>query len=225
MKQTIRGTTLQVLDVELQEGESMYTESGGMAWMSSNIAMDTNTHGGVMKGIGCMFTGESLFMTTYTCKKGTGVVTFCSEFPGKILKFDMKDRTILCQRDAFMAAEQSVNLEITFTKRFGTGFFGGEGFFLQKLSGSGKAYVEISGEITEFNLKEGQVLKVDTTHIGAFEETVDYDIQRIKGVKNMLFGGEGIFLATLTGPGKVWLQSMPIASLAKKIIRYMPPKR
>ena len=226
MKHAIRGTTLQVLDVELTKGESVYTESGGMSWMSANIGMDSNMKGGIGKAFGRMFAGESMFMTTYSCQEGIGLISFCNEFPGKIIEHDLAEgQSIICQRDSFMVAESHVELKAEFTKRFGVGLFGGEGFFLQKITGPGKAFLEFAGEITEYNLGEGQTLKVDPGHIGAFEPTVSYDITRIKGIKNMLFSGEGLFLATLTGPGKIWLQSMPIRNLAKKIIPYIPTKK
>lgn len=223
MEYKIRGSTLPVLDVQLQEGETVYTEAGGMAWMSGNIEMSSNMKGGFMKSIKRAVSGESLFIVNYTCSKGNGVVTFTNEFPGQILPVDASN-TLICQRDAFMAGEEGVDLDIELAK-IGAGLFGGEGLVLQKISGQGKAFLEIDGELTEYNLKEGQVLKVDPGYIGAFEKSVDYDINRVKGIKNMFFGGEGIFLATLTGPGKVWLQSMPVADLAKKLIPYLPEKR
>ena len=226
MKYEIRGTTLQVVDIELDANESVYTESGGMAWMSPNIDMTTNTKGGLMKGLGRMLAGESLFMTTYTCNRGTGMISFANEFPGKVIPMDLKEGdSIIAQRDAFMCAESSVELAMHFRKKLGAGLFGGEGFIMQKLTGPGRVFIEFSGEITEYNLKEGQVLKVDPGHIGMFETSVDFDISRVKGIKNIFFSGEGLFLATLRGPGKVWLQSMPIPNLAKKIIKYMPAGR
>ena len=226
MQYQIRGENLPVLDVNLEKGESIYTEAGGMGWMSANIDMSTNMKGGLGKAIGRVFGGESLFMTTYTCNSGSGLVTFCSEFPGKIVTFDFtsESQPIICQRDAFMAAQPSVELSVEIVRKLGAGFFGGEGFFLQKISGQGTAWLELAGDVTEYELKEGQVLKVDPGHIAAFESQVTYDISRVKGLKNMLFGGEGIFLATLTGPGKIWLQSMPIANLVKKIVHTLPKK-
>ena len=216
---TVRGTTLPVLDVELDAGESVFTESGGMAWMSPNMDMSSDMKGGLGKALGRVFSGESLFMVTYTCREGRGLISFCSEFPGKIVPFDLSDgESVICQRDAFMMAETGVDLKMEFKKKIGAGFFGGEGFFLQKITGPGKAFLEYSGEITEYTLEANQTLKVDPGYIGAFEPTVDYDIERVKGVKNMLFGGEGLFLATLSGPGKVWLQSMPLANLASKLM-------
>ncbi len=225
MKYVIRGTTLPILDVQLAEGESVYTESGGMAWLSPNVSMESNMKGGLGKAFGRILSGESLFMVTYTCMQGTGLIAFCSESPGKIIPFNLKEgQSIICQRDAFMVAESGVDLKMEFTKKFGSGFFGGEGFFLQKITGPGTAFLELAGEITEYNLQEGQTLKIDPGYIGAFEPTTTYDITRIKGVKNMLFSGEGLFLATVTGPGKIWLQSMPLSNLAQKIAHYIPKK-
>lgn len=225
MEFKIRGTTLQIVDVELKQGESVYTESGGMAWMSSNISMNSNMKGGLGRSIGRIFSGESLFLVTYMCTAGTGLISFCNEFPGKIIPMNLgKGEAIIGQRDAFLVAEQSVELRMEFVKRFGAGFFGGEGFFLQRMTGPGTVFLELAGEITEYQLKEGQTLKVDPGYIGAFEPSVKYNIVRVKGIKNMLFGGEGIFLATLTGPGKIWLQSMPLSHLAKKVLSTMPKK-
>ncbi len=226
MKHTIRGTTLQIADVELSQGESVFTESGGMSWMSPNIGMESGLKGGVGRSIGRMFSGESLFMTTYTCQEGTGIISFCNEFPGKIIKKKLEDgESIICQRDAFMMAETGVELKMEFNKRLGAGIFGGEGFFLQRITGPGNAFLELAGEITEYDLEEGQSLKIDPGYIGAFESSVKYDIARVQGIKNMLFSGEGLFLATLSGPGKIWLQSMPIPNLAKKIVKYLPKKK
>ena len=225
MEHEIRGADLPILDMQLDEGESMFTESGGMAWMSTNIEMKSNMRGGLGKAIGRMFSGESLFMVNYTCTEGTGIISFCNEFPGKIIPFNLKqNESIICQRDAFMAAEQNIDLKMEFVKKIGAGLFGGEGFFLQRLTGPGKAFLEFAGEMTEFELEEGQTLRVDPGYVGAFEPSVSYDIQRIKGIKNMFFGGEGIFLVTLTGPGKIWLQSMPLQNLVKKMTPYLPKK-
>ena len=225
MKYDIRGSVMQTVDVWLEAAESVYTESGGMAWMSPNIEMATGAKGGLLKGLGRMLSHESFFLTTYTCAEGQGIVTFASEFPGKVLPFSLKEgQSIICQKDAFMCAESTVQLSMHFRKRLGAGFFGGEGFILQKLTGPGTAFVEISGELTEYDLKEGQILKVDQGHIGIIEPTVDFDIARVKGLKNILFSGEGLFLATVKGPGKIWLQSMPLANLANKIASRLPSK-
>jgi len=223
MKYNIRGTILQVVDIELEEGESVYTEAGGMAWMSPNIDMETSTKGGIMKGLGRMFAGESLFMATYTCNKGTGMISFANEFPGKIIPMELKQgESIIAQRDAFMCAESTVNMEMHFRKKLGAGLFGGEGFIMQKLSGPGTAFIEIAGEITKYTLKGDQMLKVDPGYLGMFEPNVAFDVTRVKGAKNILFGGEGLFLGTLKGPGDVWLQSMPLSNLAGRLRRFMP---
>lgn len=222
MKYKIRGTTLQIADLELDAGEAVFTEAGGMCWMSPNMEMQTSTRGGLMKGLGRMLAGESLFMVTYRCTEGTGLISFASEFPGKIIPMSLGEgQTIIAQRDAFMAAEDSIKVEMHFRKKLGAGLFGGEGFILQKVTGPGTVFFEVAGEITEYNLQEGQTLKVNPGYIAMFEPTVSYDITTVKGVKNILFAGEGIFLATLTGPGKVWLQSMPVSVLAGKLSRYI----
>ena len=225
MKYDIRGTTMQTVDVWLEAGEAMYTESGGMCWMTSNMSMSTSGKGGLLKGLGRMMSGESFFLTTYTCDEGSGMVTFASEFPGKILPFELAEgQSIICQKDAFMAAEPTVELSMHFRKKLGAGFFGGEGFILQKLTGPGTVFLEISGELTEYDLKEGQTMKIDQSHLGAMDPTVNFDITRVKGLKNIFFSGEGLFLGTVTGPGKVWLQSMPLANIANKIASVLPSK-
>jgi len=223
MEYKITGSVMESVDIHLEKGEAIYTESGGMAWMRGAIDMDTTTRGGVMSGLGRMLSGESLFLTTYTCESNDGLITFTPEAPGKIL--DMKlnaGQSLICQKDAFMCAEDSVELEMHFRKKLGAGFFGGEGFILQKITGPGVAFIEVPGEVREYTLSAGEIIKVDPGHIAMFEPTVDYDIDRVKGVRNVLFGGEGLFLATLKGPGKIWLQSLPLSNLAAKLSRYMP---
>lgn len=223
MKYDIHGTTLQTLDITLSQGESVFTESGGMAWMTGDIEMTTNTRGGLMKGLARSLAGESLFLTTYTCNGPGGLITFTPEAPGSIIPVELgAGQSRICQKDAFMVAEESVELEVHFRRKLGTGLFGGEGFILQKLTGPGTAWVEIAGELRSYTLKPGQTMKVDPGHIAMYEPTVDYDINRVKGVRNIFFGGEGLFLATLTGPGRVWLQSLPLANLASKLAQYIP---
>lgn len=225
MDYKIYGTVMQTLDVHLKQGEAVYTESGGMAWMRGNIAMDTNTKGGVMAGLGRALSGESLFMTTYTCQSPDGLITFTPEVPGKVLDVQLAGgQSLICQKDAFMCAQDSVQLEMHFRKKLGAGFFGGEGFILQKITGPGVAFIEIPGELREYELPKGATMRVDPGHIAMFEPTVKYDIARVKGLKNIFFSGEGLFLATLQGPGKVWMQSLPISNLAAKLARYMPTK-
>jgi uncharacterized protein (TIGR00266 family) len=226
MEHFITGEVMQTLDIRLQPGEAIFTESGGMAWMAGDIEMSTDTRGGLLKGLGRSLAGESLFMTTYSCRSRGGMIVFTPESPGKILDFNLgAGQSLICQKDAFMCAADSVTLEMHFRKRLGAGLFGGEGFILQKVTGPGMVFLEIAGEVREYTLQQGQVMKVDPGHIALYEPTVDYDIQRVKGVKNIFFGGEGLFLATLKGPGKIWLQSMPLSNLAAKIVRYMPAQK
>lgn len=223
MEYYITGEVMQTLDIRLRAGESVFTESGGMAWMTGDIEMTTDTRGGLLKGLGRSLAGESLFMTTYKCGSGSGMVVFTPESPGKILPFELAPgQSLICQKDAFMCASDTAKLEMHFRKRLGAGLFGGEGFILQKVTGPGMVFLEIAGEMRDYVLGSGQVMKVDPGHIALYEPTVDYDIQRVKGVKNILFGGEGLFLATLKGPGKIWLQSMPLSNLAGKLARYLP---
>jgi uncharacterized protein (TIGR00266 family) len=224
MDYQIVGTTLQAVIIQLEPGQVVFSESGGMAWMSGNITYNTTTGGG---GIGGMFkraiSGESLFIVDYTCSSGRGLVAFASEFPGKIVPLHLgPGQQVIAQKDAFMCAEKSVQIEMHFRRKLGSGFFGGEGFILQKLTGPGIAFVELDGEIVEYTLEAGQLLKVDTGHVAMFEPTVQFDIEMVKGFKNILFGGEGLFLSTLRGPGRVWLQTMPAMNLAKRLAQYLP---
>lgn len=223
MRYDIRGEVLQTVDVWLDEGEQVFCESGGMCWMSPNIEMSTGADGGLLKSLGRMFSGESFFLNTFTCTEGEGLIAFCNEFPGKIVPWELgPGESIICQKDAFMAAEKGVEMSVHFQKKLGAGFFGGEGFILQKLTGPGTVWLELAGEVTEYELKERQTLKLDQGHLGVMEPSVDFDLTRVKGVKNVLFGGEGLFLASVMGPGKVWLQSMPLANLAAKLHSRMP---
>lgn len=225
MRYEIHGTVLPTLEVYLGNGESMYTESGGMAWMKGNIEMTTNTKGGLMKGLGRALAGESLFMTTYTSHDPEALIVFTPEAPGQVIDVRLEaGQSLICQKDAFMCAENSVEMKMHFRKKLGAGFFGGEGFILQQITGPGLAFLEIPGEVREYTLQAGETMKVDPGHIACFEPTVHYDIAMVKGLTNMLFGGEGLFLATLTGPGRIWLQSLPLSNLAAKLAKYMPAK-
>ncbi|MGD2105623.1 MAG: TIGR00266 family protein [Anaerolineae bacterium] len=221
MEFEIVGSSMQTLLVKLDAGEAMYTERGGMAWLS-NVDMDTSARGGLMKGLGRMVSGESLFMTTYIARGGGGTIAFTPEAPGRVLAMRLEARqAMLCQRDAFMCAEESVDLSVHFHQRLGAGLFGGEGFFLQKVEGPGYAFFEIAGEAYETTLASDGVLSVDPGHIALLDPSVDFSITRVKGVRNMLLGGEGLFLAKLAGPGNVWLQSLPLPNLAAKLNRYI----
>ena len=225
MQYKIEGNVFPTLEIQLTRGESVFTESGGMAWMSQGIDMSTSTRGGLMAGIGRALAGESLFMVTYACKGQAGSVTFTPEAPGLILDMDLApNQSLICQKDTFLCAEQSVQMAIHFSKRLGAGIFGGEGFILQKITGPGKAFMAIPGNVIERNLAAGEKLLIDPGHIAMFEPSINYDISMVKGLKNVIFAGEGLFLATLTGPGKIWLETMPIANLAAKIRKYIPSK-
>jgi uncharacterized protein (TIGR00266 family) len=219
----IDGTTLQVVTIQLQPGEVIYSESGGMSWMSGNVEMKTHSGGGLGKMFKRALSGESLFITDFFVKGGAGVVAFASEFPGKIIPFDLgPGESLIIQKDAFMCAEKSVDLDLHFRKRLGTGFFGGEGFIMQKVTGPGLVFAEVDGEVVEYDLQPGQVLRVDTGHLAMMEAGVDFDVTLVKGISNILLGGEGLFLGTLRGPGKVWLQTMPMSKLAAKMAQFMP---
>lgn len=219
----IDGTTLQVVTIELEPGEVIYSESGGMSWMSGNVEMRAHSGG----GLGGMFkralSGESLFITDFYVTRGQGTIAFASDFPGKIIPFNLKPgESMIVQKTAFMCAEKSVELDLHFRKQLGAGIFGGEGFIMQKITGPGLAFLEVDGEVVEHDLQPGQQLKVDTGHLAAMEASVDFDVTLVKGFRNILLGGEGLFLASLRGPGKVWLQTMPLSKLAQKIVQYIP---
>jgi uncharacterized protein (TIGR00266 family) len=219
----IDGTTLQVVTIELEPGEVIYSESGGMSWMTGNVEMSTHSGGGLGRMVKRALSGESLFITDFYVEQGRGTVAFASEFPGKIIPFDLKPgESIVVQKDAFMCAEKSVDMDLHFRKRLGTGFFGGEGFIMQRITGPGLAFIEVDGEVVEYELHPGQQLKVDTGHLAAMESSVDFDVTMVKGFRNILLGGEGLFLASVRGPGKVWLQTMPMSKLAQKIAQFMP---
>ena len=219
----IDGTTLPVVSIELEPGEIIYSESGGMSWMTGNVEMKTHSGGGLGRMFKRALSGESLFITDFFVNSGRGTVAFASEFPGKIIPFNLRPgESIIVQKDAFMCAEKSVEMDLHFRKRLGTGFFGGEGFIMQRITGPGLAFLEVDGEVIEYQLESGQQLKVDTGHLAAIEASVDFDVTMLKGFRNILLGGEGLFLASVRGPGKVWLQTMPMSKLAQKIAQFMP---
>lgn len=223
MEYKVFGNDLPAVSVRLNKGESIYTQSGGMSWMDSGIMMETNMKGGLLKGIGRMFSGESLFMATYTATKPDSEIVFASTFPGAILDLDIsRGRNIIAQKEAFLCAEQGVDLSVEFTKKFSAGLFGGEGFILQRISGSGKVFLEVAGSVVERELASGETIKADTGNVVAFEDAVRYEIEMVKGFKNIFFGGEGLFLTKLTGPGKVWLQTITMQNFASRIIPFVP---
>ena len=223
LRYKIIGTTMQAVAIEVPQGQTVFSERGGMSWMSANVKMETNMEGGLGGAFKRMFSGESLFMVSFTSTGGTALIGFSAELPGKIVPLNLgAGQQMICQKDAFMVAERSVQLDIHFRRKLGAGFFGGEGFVMQRLTGPGLAFVELDGEIVEYTLESGQMLKVDTGHVAMYEPTVQMDVEMIRGFKNILFGGEGLFLTTLRGPGRVWLQTMPAMNLAKKLAQYMP---
>lgn len=224
MQYRVIGDTMPAVEVMFDApGESMYTQSGGMAWMTDGVEMSTNTKGGLMKGLGRMFSGESLFMATYQAQRAGAMIAFASTVAGRILPVDVSvNGGLICQKGAFLCAQDTVNLDITFTKKFSAGLFGGEGFILQDINGHGMAFLEIDGDMVEKHLGAGEVLKVDTGNVVAFEKTVGYEIETVKGLGNIFFGGEGLFLTKLTGPGRVILQTQNIAEFAGRIARFIP---
>lgn len=224
MQYQIIGSTMPAVQIQFDApGEAMYTQAGGMAWMSDGITMESNMKGGLGKSIGRMFAGESLFMATYTAQAPGTYIAFASTVAGEVLPVDVSNG-LICQKGAFLCAQPSVNLNITFTKRFSAGLFGGEGFILQELSGQGVAFLEIDGDRVERVLAPGEVIKVDTGNVVAFERTVSYEIETVKGLGNILFGGEGLFLTRLVGPGRVILQTQNFNEFAGRIARMIPSK-
>ena len=222
MKYEIQGTPMPVVLVELEAGEKMINEGGSMSWMSPNLKMETSA-GGFGKALGRMFSGESIFQNIYTAEGGKGMIAFASSFPGKIVAVEITpDRPIIAQKSAFLAATEGVDLSVHFQKKLGAGLFGGEGFIMQKISGSGIAFLEIDGSTVEYELASGQQLIVDTGYLALCDQSVTIDIQRVKGAKNVLFGGEGLFNTVLTGPGKVTLQTMPACKFANMISAALP---
>ncbi len=221
MRYEIKGGSFPVVICQLQDGESMITEKGSMVWMSPNMAMETQG-GGLGKMFSKAFSGESMFHNVYTAQ-GDGMIAFGSSFPGKILAVEVgSGRELILQKSAFLASQPTVELSIAFNKKLGVGFFGGEGFIMQRLSGYGMAFVEIDGDLVEYDLAPGQQLVVDTGNVAGFESTVTMDIRQVPGLKNKLMGGEGLFNTYLTGPGKIWLQTMPIISMAAALSGLLP---
>ena len=222
MKYEIKGGSFPVVICYLENGEKMITERGSMAWMSPNVQMETKG-GGLGKMFSKAFSGESMIQNHYTARGSNGMIAFTSSFPGEIKVLEIgPGREMIVQKSAFLASEAGVNLSVHFQKRIGAGLFGGEGFIMQRLSGSGLAFVEIDGDLIEYELKPSQQLIVDTGNVAGFEPSVQMDIQTVPGAKNMLFGGEGIFNTVLTGPGRVWVQTMPIYNVANAIRPYIP---
>ena len=221
MQYEIKGDQLPVVVCTLNPGESMITERGAMSWMTSNMRMQTQA-GGVGKAIGRMFSGESMFQNKYTAEGSAGLIAFASSFPGEIRAIQIAPgQSIVAQKSAFLAAEPGVELSIHFRKKLGAGFFGGEGFIMQRLSGNGIAFVEIDGYAVEYELAAGQQMVIDTGYLAAMTSSCNMDIQSVSGIKNALFGGEGLFNTVVTGPGKIILQSMPVNNVASSIAPFI----
>jgi len=218
----VLGTIMQTVVMHLRAGQTVYTETGALSWMQEGIRMDTNMRGGLGGILGRVFTGESLFVANFTAERDNAMIAFSAEFPGKIIPLNLaQGQSIVAQRDSFLVAEKSVNMAVQFQRRFGA-FFGGEGLLMQRFDGPGTVFAALDGEVVEYTLNPGERLKVDTGHVALFEPSVDFSVEFVKGFKNILFGGEGLLFATLTGPGRVWLQSMPMSKLAGAIAQYLP---
>ena len=226
MKYEVIGNTVPAVELTLNTGEAIVSQSGGMTWQSEGIAMSTDTNGGIKKGIGRMFSGDSFFMNTYMAEQDNAKIAFASTLPGKIFPVDLSTipNGIIAQKGAFLCAEKSVQFDIAFTRKFSAGLFGGEGFILQNIHGLGTAFLEIDGDVVEKDLAPGEVIKVDTGNVVAFDKSVSYSIEIIKGFSNVIFGGEGLFLTKLVGPGKVILQTQNFNDFAGRIISKIPAK-
>lgn len=222
MKYEIKGGNLPVAICHLEAGETMITENGSMSFMSPNMEMDTNA-GGFGKALGRMFSGESIFQNFYTAKGGEGMIAFASSFPGSIVPFEIAPgKELIVQKSGFLASEKTVELSVHIQKKLGAGFFGGEGFIMQKLSGYGIAFVEFDGAVLEYDLAPGQSMVLDTGYLAAMEASCKMEIQQVAGLKNKLLGGEGFFNTVISGPGKVWIQTMPMNKVAGAIRPYIP---
>ena len=223
MQYEIVGGSFPAVNMELNAGETVVTQSGAMAWCDHNIEMSTNAEGGLLKSLGRMFSGASLMFVKHTAKTDESKITFSTSFPGTIKEFIVdENHEYIAQKSAFLVAQESVNIDATINKNFWAGLLGGEGFVLQKFTGNGLLLAEIDGSVVELDLKEGESIKVETGHVALFEAKVQYDVESVKGFKNIFFGGQGLFLTTLTGPGKVWLQTLTAQDMAQKLIPFMP---
>jgi uncharacterized protein (TIGR00266 family) len=223
MRYVISGTVMQTVGLDLAPGETIYSQTASMAWMTDGVRMNTNTGGGLFAGLKRSLTGGSFFVTDFTADYGGGHVAFAPRFPGTIMPCVLAPgQSLICRKETFLCAEKSVTLDLAWQQRIGAGFFGGAGFILQRVTGPGTVFLDLSGEVVTRQLSPGERLYVHAGHVGVHEPSVSFDIQIVPGFRNILFGGEGLFLATLTGPGLVYLQSMPILNLAEEIARYLP---
>ena len=222
LKYEIEGGNLPVVICYPEAGQTICTERGSMSWMSANMDMQTNTGGGLKKALGRLFAGESLFLNEYTPMGGPGMIAFASSFPGSIIPLQITEGNgIIVQKRGFLAMEKGLNLSVYLQQRIGAGFFGGEGFIMQKITGNGLVFLEIDGYCKEYDLLPGETVIVDTGYVAAMSESCTMDIQSVKGAKNVFFGGEGLFHTRITGPGKVYIQSMPVINTASVLSRYL----
>lgn len=222
LKYEIEGGNLPVVICYPEQGQTLCTESGAMSWMSPNMKMDTNTGGGLKKVLGRMFSGESIFINEYTAQGGSGMIAFAASFPGSIIPYRVTPGNgIVVQKRGFLAMEKGLELSVYFQKRLGKGFFGGEGFVMQQIKGDGLVFLEIDGYCKEYDLGEGQSIVVDTGYLAAMSESCTMDVETVKGAKNIFLGGEGLFFTRITGPGKVYIQSMPIINTAERLTPYL----
>jgi uncharacterized protein (TIGR00266 family) len=227
MQEKIIGTVMPVLELMLDQGEEIVAEAGELSWISSSIDLHTSTQLGGAKGFFGVLKravgGGGLFMTKYTASRGPGLVAFASKVPGHILPIDLQPgRTLMVHRHGYLAGTADVEITVGFQRSLGAGVFGGEGYVLQKVGGTGRAWIELDGEVVSYDLRPGENLRVSPGHVGMFQDTVTFDITTVPGIRNVLFGGDGLFLASLTGPGRVWLQSMPLSNLAHSLAHFLP---
>lgn len=226
MEYRILGNTVPVVEMKLNNGETVYTQTGGMAYQTAGIEMKTNANGGVMRSLGRMFTGESIFMANYKAVQDGALIAFATTVPGAIIPINLTNMPngLILQKGAFLCAESSIDLKVSFIRKFSAGLFGGEGFILQKATGNGQLFLEVDGDPIEKFLGPGEVLKVDTSNVVAFEPTVSYEIETVKGLGNIFFGGEGLFVTRFVGPGKVILQSQNISDFASRLLPFVRTK-
>lgn len=225
MKYEVIGNPFPALTIDLEKGESIICQKGGMAWMSSNVSMQTSG-GGLGKMFSKAISGESMFQNTYTAEGSNGKITLGTSVPGNILAINLQaGKTIVAQKSSFLASDTGVNFEVFFQKKLGAGFFGGEGFIMQKFYGEGMLFLEIDGSIVEYDLAPGEKMQIDTGYLAAMDSTVQMNIEAVKGLGNVVFGGEGLFNTTVVGPGHIWLQTMPISGLANAISKYIPTSK
>lgn len=225
LKYHILGTVQQILITELQPGQLVFSDAGAMSWITSTASMSTKAAGGLGGMLKRAVSGASAFIIDFSVAGGPGQVAFSTDFPGKVLPIELPaGQSVILHKHAFLCAEKSATLDVFFTRKLGTGFMGGEGFILQKLTGPGMVFAELDGDAVEYRLAAGEVMKVEPGHVAMFEGTVSFDIEMIKGMTNILLGGEGVFLAKLTGPGRIWLHSMTVSKMAHRLVEYMPAK-